>query len=316
MSERLDPFTHLDRLLAERIPPVLESVRPGVPDAELDQFETEFGRALPDEFRALYRWHDGVDGPAPFPGLGSWLPLMSLVSACMTWQENWQFGFDPWWVPIAFDSDSAYAIDTAGGRDRPARTVFFRLDDGIVGETDSVVGMLDQIVHLVGSGALEASGGSHVGVPRPADVDPALTLFRHDRLGRAVAPDTEQEPRFRLVRRGDTPLDTDTDIEVPYQRLAATVMELATAARATLGRDQRVIGLFTADRYRPGAPEAGGANGLHGGTLAMLDAMYRGFRRNDVAPVAWADTWYDAEHLAFSIHHRSVARLRRGDRGE
>jgi cell wall assembly regulator SMI1 len=51
----------VDRWLAARRPSYYARLRPGVPDARLDEFESRFGLAPPESFRLLYGWRDGQE---------------------------------------------------------------------------------------------------------------------------------------------------------------------------------------------------------------------------------------------------------------
>ncbi|WP_310584179.1 SMI1/KNR4 family protein [Deinococcus sp.] len=56
MQDRLDT---LEFWLAEHAPMTCAVLNPGVEEAGLEAFEAELGLTLPEEFKMLYRWHDG-----------------------------------------------------------------------------------------------------------------------------------------------------------------------------------------------------------------------------------------------------------------
>jgi cell wall assembly regulator SMI1 len=49
----------MERWLAANRPDYFEQLQPGVSDAQLDAFETQFSLTLPVALRALYRWRNG-----------------------------------------------------------------------------------------------------------------------------------------------------------------------------------------------------------------------------------------------------------------
>ena len=56
MQDRLDT---LEFWLAEHALMTYAVLNPGVEEAGLEAFEAELGLTLPEEFKMLYRWHDG-----------------------------------------------------------------------------------------------------------------------------------------------------------------------------------------------------------------------------------------------------------------
>ncbi|WP_309714686.1 SMI1/KNR4 family protein [Armatimonas sp.] len=52
-------LTRFGTWLSVNLPDYYASLQPGVTDAELDAFETKLGHKLTDDFRALYKWHNG-----------------------------------------------------------------------------------------------------------------------------------------------------------------------------------------------------------------------------------------------------------------
>lgn len=59
LQEMQDRLGTLESWLAEHVPMTYAVLNPGVEEADLDAFEAESGLTLPEEFKMLYRWHDG-----------------------------------------------------------------------------------------------------------------------------------------------------------------------------------------------------------------------------------------------------------------
>lgn len=211
-SEDLNELlARLDDTLERRLPNVASRLRPGASVDELDSFEVEFGRALPAEFRALYRWHDGADfvGYHSLPGLGHWCPLFALFDRCLQWQEAWDIGFGPWWVPITLEDygQSVVAIDASGAHDEPAPVIFYDSADGVQRAADSVVELIMRMVDAVESGAFAEDAD---GICATVDgLDPIASLLPVRTLpSGSLEPDAVAPERFRIPRRFDTSADT------------------------------------------------------------------------------------------------------------
>src|SRR5687768_7352758 len=72
-SFEADLLAELDQWLARHLPEVAASLNPGASDEQLDHLATVIGVPLPDDYRALYRWHDGQKEHSltgPWYGLG------------------------------------------------------------------------------------------------------------------------------------------------------------------------------------------------------------------------------------------------------
>ena len=75
----------LERVLAEKAPVILASLRPGLPSPELEEITLRHGFHLPSEVAALYAWHDGAslvgdsDRAELFPG-AQMLPLTDALT--------------------------------------------------------------------------------------------------------------------------------------------------------------------------------------------------------------------------------------------
>jgi cell wall assembly regulator SMI1 len=65
-------LSEIESLIRQKAPRVLEEMQPGLSDEQIRALETKAGLQLPEEIKALYRWHNGsksldprVDGPIP-----------------------------------------------------------------------------------------------------------------------------------------------------------------------------------------------------------------------------------------------------------
>ncbi len=88
LKGRLDA---LEAWLAEHVPMTYAMLNPGVEESDLDAFEAESGLTLPEEFKLLYRWHDGQAESADTmePGVFSlWFRPLEQV------QEQWSYSRD------------------------------------------------------------------------------------------------------------------------------------------------------------------------------------------------------------------------------
>ncbi|MFC6592808.1 SMI1/KNR4 family protein [Deinococcus lacus] len=80
-------LARLDAWYAQYAPAIHATLRPGASDAELDALEARLSQALPPDFRALYRWHDGQNWRVGgFFGL-DWLPLAEVEGRWGTWDD-------------------------------------------------------------------------------------------------------------------------------------------------------------------------------------------------------------------------------------
>jgi hypothetical protein len=117
---------------------VLDHLRPGLTDAEMDALTEPLGIVLPDEARVWWGWHDGTDPLVIDPIQGAkfamlapgriFLPLGHAVKRCMIWREVLWTGkesHDLWrqWLPLNTLEDPTI-LDCAA--DAPARV--FRLE--------------------------------------------------------------------------------------------------------------------------------------------------------------------------------------------
>jgi hypothetical protein len=70
--------------------PVVANLRPGISPGELLELEAQYGVELPDEARAVWQWHDGVEGARESDG-GD--PLRYLTPNCEFGDLGWSLEF-------------------------------------------------------------------------------------------------------------------------------------------------------------------------------------------------------------------------------
>src|SRR5262245_39129632 len=85
-------WQRIEKWLKEHFPEILADLRPGLTEADLNQFEETIGQRLPEDVRESYRIHDGQEGdrilkPAPAgdclvgcPGVIFGSPLLPLLN--------------------------------------------------------------------------------------------------------------------------------------------------------------------------------------------------------------------------------------------
>jgi len=79
-------LTRFDATLTAHLPQVQASLKPGLSDTVLDAFEVKHDRALPEELRQLYLWHDGQQ----FSQYGLFRTLtFQPFSRLQTYMEDW-----------------------------------------------------------------------------------------------------------------------------------------------------------------------------------------------------------------------------------
>jgi cell wall assembly regulator SMI1 len=89
------PLAELDRWLAQHLPAVAASLNPGATDAQLDHLASVIGVPLPEDYRALYKWHNGqkdVDKLFTGPWYGLGFPSLDQVEQILAF-----------WMPYADD---------------------------------------------------------------------------------------------------------------------------------------------------------------------------------------------------------------------
>lgn len=80
-------LSRLDEWYAAHLPAVHATLRPGVTDADLDDFEIRNTLRLPPAFRALYRWHDGQDWSVGGVFGLDFMPLTQVDQISAMWQN-------------------------------------------------------------------------------------------------------------------------------------------------------------------------------------------------------------------------------------
>ena len=77
----------LQSWLKKHLPSVAASLNAGASDARLDRLEKVIGQPLPEDFRALYRWHDGQP-PHAVTGLWYGLDFLSIDQVIDNWKVH------------------------------------------------------------------------------------------------------------------------------------------------------------------------------------------------------------------------------------
>jgi cell wall assembly regulator SMI1 len=155
MSVPSDPWPRLEAFLAAHLPRLRDDLAPGADEAALDALAHRTGLALPDDFRALYRGHDGQRGVAPglFFGLrflptdeageewhrwGSLLQgdpsLVETITVTAQPEGAVQAVYaTPEWLPFASDGAGNHlAVDLAPGPDgTPGQVIAFGADEPV-----------------------------------------------------------------------------------------------------------------------------------------------------------------------------------------
>lgn len=84
--------------------PVISQLGPGVSDAEIAELEMRYGAELPDEVRAVWRWHDGTAGARTANG-GD--PKRALVPHGVFGDLAWSLEFAHEFMTITTDANPA-----------------------------------------------------------------------------------------------------------------------------------------------------------------------------------------------------------------
>ena len=136
---------HLSSLasaLRQRRFPIVEHLRPGLTDAEMDELTAPLGLWLPTEARLWWGWHDGASAEGPSKIGANWwfAPLSACVDACLELREiaaaDEFLGEDWWpsgWFPIAL-GDWALACDTVVAPGEPTPIKTWNLEDVVPSE--------------------------------------------------------------------------------------------------------------------------------------------------------------------------------------
>ena len=74
IRDELDAY---GQAVASSSPSTMQRLRPGLADGAIDQLETEHFLVIPDDARAIWKWHDGEEEARPltFVASGRFLPL-------------------------------------------------------------------------------------------------------------------------------------------------------------------------------------------------------------------------------------------------
>ncbi|CAN5470514.1 hypothetical protein BH23BAC4_BH23BAC4_15890 [soil metagenome] len=179
-------WLRLERLLASRIPNLLEDLARGAEEAELDALAEATGQELPATFRDLYYGHNGQLGEAT--GLFFGLNFVSAQEAAAEWQR-WTSLIDddaslltdievdahpsgavkavyadPAWIPIASDgSGNHLAADFAPGPGgTPGQIISFGTDETTRNVfAPSATAFLDWCADLIESGRAVVASAPH-----------------------------------------------------------------------------------------------------------------------------------------------------------
>lgn len=133
-------IARVESWLAAHRPDYLARLRPGVTDAQLDDFEARFSLRLPDAFRELYRWRDGQQPLyfASFQGNREFSPLESVSNTKELFDSmiGHDFNQPGWWrrgwVPFLDNGGGSHlCVDvTAEDGGLPGQLVAFWKADG------------------------------------------------------------------------------------------------------------------------------------------------------------------------------------------
>jgi cell wall assembly regulator SMI1 len=156
----------LDRWLAAHRPGYYSRLQPGVSDADLDAFETQFAFKLPSAFRELYRWRNGQD-PMSYDSLQGNRMFCALEEVASTKEMlDDMIGYDfedpsYWrrgWLPFLHNGGGSYlCLDLAAeGGGHPGQLLgFWKADADRPVEFPSMEAWLADLVDSMESGRLE-----------------------------------------------------------------------------------------------------------------------------------------------------------------
>jgi hypothetical protein len=117
--------------------PIVDHLRPGLSDAEMDSLTQPLGLRLPAEARTWWGWHDGVSkdtiqlqGERAIGYLWSYIPLGEAIAECQRCRELSDEMFEisgdreprwwsPSWLPIVIDPPIALVCDCAVAEGEP-----------------------------------------------------------------------------------------------------------------------------------------------------------------------------------------------------
>ncbi len=191
------PF--IEQWLATHAPRILhESLNPGATDEQLAALEAAVGKPLPEDYKALYQWHNGLNQDAD--NLGSFvygmdfLPLAKVEASYRsrvqdstavplqqaTPELRAENALNPYWLSLSFDGSHTWLyVDldpTAAGtygqvifQDEEEETAFV-VADSVATLLADFVGDLQQGYYFLNPDALEEDNNEFL------DTDPAIDL--------------------------------------------------------------------------------------------------------------------------------------------
>jgi hypothetical protein len=150
----------------DQSPVLLNRLRPGIDEVEIDQVAAPLGYAIPEEVRRWYRWHNGSTG-RPIIFTRCLVTLASSVAVTLDMQrvdETWPRG----WM-LAMDEKPDLIFDCRGERNAPVPV--WHLDYSFDFPTrpvfDSIGDMVSFWIDLIDDGQIswDADGEWHIREP-------------------------------------------------------------------------------------------------------------------------------------------------------
>lgn len=90
-----ETLAQIDRWYAEHVPAIHATLRAGATEGELDAVERHIGMKLPQDFRELYKWHDGQNWENGYIFGLEFIPLARVKSEWDVWKSlESEFGDD------------------------------------------------------------------------------------------------------------------------------------------------------------------------------------------------------------------------------
>jgi len=218
----LSPHQELESWLKTHLPRVVKALRPPATEAQLNHLQATVGTTLPEDFRNLYRWHDGQTEEVfagPWPGLRM-MPLTVV-------EKQWTF-----W-------DHVLDGETDEGREM--------YDEPIVSVQLGVI--KEKYINRGWIPFADGGGGNFLGI----DLDPGpngrhgqvINFGRDQDLKRVVAPSISAftEWVLTLLRSGnyfiETMKDGDIDFGLAEPRTDDFLWALSTLLKQPGDRDWR-----------------------------------------------------------------------------
>lgn len=187
-------LAELDRWLVRHLPPVAAALNPGATDAQLDHLASVIGAPLPDDYRTLYKWHNGQrEVKDLYTGPWYGLDFPSLDQVEVAWQS---------WKPMADDKWSEL------------NELVVSIKPGVVKPLYANRGWIP----------FAQAGNNYLGIDLDPDVQgirgQVINFGRDEDLKRAIAPNVTafvqwyveqlRSGNFRIETRQDTGLDFNT----------------------------------------------------------------------------------------------------------